>query len=41
MSNTTASPTPQPADDKRNRLREAALAYHEFPTPGKFVVNVT
>ena len=41
MSTNTASPTPQPADDKRNRLREAALAYHEFPTPGKIAVHAT
>ena len=41
MSTNTASPTPQPADDKRSRLREAALAYHEFPTPGKIAVHAT
>ncbi len=41
MTNTTASPTPQPIDDKHARLRQAALEYHEFPTPGKISVNAT
>ena len=41
MTNTTASPIPQPIDDKHARLRQAALEYHEFPTPGKISVNAT
>ncbi|ARU03472.1 NADP-dependent malic enzyme [Comamonas serinivorans] len=28
-------------DDKRARLRQAALEYHEFPTPGKIAVTPT
>ena len=41
-SSTASKTSSQLADDnKRNRLREAALAYHEFPTPGKISVNAT
>ena len=41
-SSTASKTSSQLADDnKRNRLREAALAYHEFPTPGKIAVNAT
>jgi malate dehydrogenase (oxaloacetate-decarboxylating)(NADP+) len=29
------------ADDKRNELRQAALEYHEFPTPGKIAIHAT
>jgi len=29
------------ADDKRSELRQAALEYHEFPTPGKIAVAAT
>jgi len=36
------SPTPAaPADEKRNELRQAALRYHEFPTPGKIAIQPT
>ena len=34
-------PTAAPADDKRNELRQAALRYHEFPTPGKIAISAT
>jgi malate dehydrogenase (oxaloacetate-decarboxylating)(NADP+) len=29
------------ADDKRSELRQAALEYHEFPTPGKIAIHAT
>ena len=29
------------ADDKRTQLRQAALEYHEFPTPGKIAIHAT
>ena len=29
------------ADDKRNELRQAALEYHEYPTPGKIAIHAT
>jgi malate dehydrogenase (oxaloacetate-decarboxylating)(NADP+) len=29
------------ADDKRNELRQAALEYHEHPTPGKVAIHAT
>ncbi|HWI83219.1 NADP-dependent malic enzyme [Ramlibacter sp.] len=29
------------ADDKRMELRQAALRYHEFPTPGKIAISAT
>ncbi len=29
------------ADDKRAQLRQAALEYHEFPTPGKIAIAAT
>ena len=32
---------PDPKEDQRRRLREAALEYHEFPTPGKISVTPT
>jgi malate dehydrogenase (oxaloacetate-decarboxylating)(NADP+) len=28
-------------DDKRTQLRQAALEYHEFPTPGKIAIHAT
>jgi malate dehydrogenase (oxaloacetate-decarboxylating)(NADP+) len=28
-------------DDKRSELRQAALEYHEFPTPGKIAIHAT
>src|SRR5437763_10806480 len=28
-------------DDKRHKLRHAALEYHEFPTPGKVAIHAT
>jgi malate dehydrogenase (oxaloacetate-decarboxylating)(NADP+) len=35
-------PKPTPANtDRRTQLREAALEYHEFPTPGKLQVTAT
>ncbi len=33
--------TPPPAKDKRALLREAALEYHERPTPGKIAIAAT
>jgi malate dehydrogenase (oxaloacetate-decarboxylating)(NADP+) len=30
-----------PTDDKRSELRQAALEYHEFPTPGKIAIHAT
>ena len=33
-------PTPTPSD-KRAELRQAALEYHEFPTPGKIQIAAT
>ncbi|MES3002843.1 MAG: NADP-dependent malic enzyme [Pseudomonadota bacterium] len=33
--------TPANADDKRSELRQAALEYHEFPTPGKIAIHAT
>ena len=33
--------TPPPAKDKRVLLREAALDYHERPTPGKIAIAAT
>jgi malate dehydrogenase (oxaloacetate-decarboxylating)(NADP+) len=32
---------PECASDKRLALREAALEYHEFPTPGKVAIHAT
>jgi malate dehydrogenase (oxaloacetate-decarboxylating)(NADP+) len=29
------------ADEKRNELRQAALEYHEWPTPGKVAIHAT
>jgi malate dehydrogenase (oxaloacetate-decarboxylating)(NADP+) len=29
------------SDDKRTQLRQAALEYHEFPTPGKIAIHAT
>ncbi len=29
------------ADDKRTQLRQSALEYHEFPTPGKIAIHAT
>ncbi|HSH90656.1 MAG TPA: NADP-dependent malic enzyme [Ramlibacter sp.] len=29
------------ADEKRSELRQAALEYHEFPTPGKVAIHAT
>jgi malate dehydrogenase (oxaloacetate-decarboxylating)(NADP+) len=29
------------ADEKRSELRQAALEYHEFPTPGKIAIQAT
>ncbi len=29
------------ADDKRAQLRQSALEYHEFPTPGKIAIHAT
>ncbi|MHB1122799.1 MAG: NADP-dependent malic enzyme [Ramlibacter sp.] len=34
-------PTAAHADEKRNELRQAALRYHEFPTPGKIAISAT
>ena len=34
-------PNPAHAEDKRDELREAALRYHEFPTPGKIAISAT
>ncbi len=28
-------------DEKRAELRRAALAYHEFPVPGKIAISAT
>ncbi|NBS45991.1 MAG: NADP-dependent malic enzyme [Betaproteobacteria bacterium] len=36
MSNTPSSPT-----EKRHQLRQAALDYHQFPTPGKVAIAAT
>ncbi len=36
----TPTDTVQP-DDKRTLLRQAALEYHEFPTPGKVAIHAT
>jgi len=36
MSNTASSPT-----EKRHQLRQAALDYHQFPTPGKVAIAAT
>ncbi|MEJ7930313.1 NADP-dependent malic enzyme [Ramlibacter sp. AN1015] len=36
----TATP-PAPPEDKRALLRQAALEYHEFPTPGKVAIQAT
>ncbi|MBG9388965.1 NADP-dependent malic enzyme [Caenimonas aquaedulcis] len=36
-----ASNTAANADDKRTELRQAALEYHEFPTPGKIAIHAT
>ena len=33
--------TPVKADDTRAELRQAALEYHEFPTPGKIAIHAT
>lgn len=33
------NPTTNPTDDPRKKLREAALEYHAYPTPGKISVN--
>jgi len=33
--------TPVKADDTRSELRQAALEYHEFPTPGKIAIHAT
>ncbi|WP_374669632.1 phosphate acyltransferase, partial [Ramlibacter sp.] len=36
------APTPMvPGEDKRALLRQAALEYHEFPTPGKVAISAT
>ena len=36
------APTPTvPGEDKRALLRQAALEYHEFPTPGKVAISAT
>lgn len=36
------APTPTvPGEDKRALLRQAALEYHEFPTPGKVAISPT
>ena len=29
------------ADENRSELRQAALEYHEFPTPGKIAIAAT
>src|SRR5688572_7847082 len=34
--NSTATP-----DEKRSELRQQALEYHEFPTPGKVAIHAT
>ena len=36
-------PSDQPAkpEDKRALLRQAALEYHQFPTPGKIAIQPT
>jgi malate dehydrogenase (oxaloacetate-decarboxylating)(NADP+) len=48
MSDQPASPVPSPAaagvtapEDKAAQLRQAALEYHEFPTPGKVAIAAT
>ncbi len=35
------APTTLSADEKRAELRRAALAYHEFPVPGKIAISAT
>ncbi len=40
QSNDSAS-NPLSADEKRAELRRAALAYHEFPVPGKIAISAT
>ena len=34
-------PTAAHADEKRSELHQAALRYHEFPTPGKIAISAT
>ncbi|TFY97930.1 NADP-dependent malic enzyme [Ramlibacter rhizophilus] len=36
-----SSTPPAPPEDKRALLRQAALEYHEFPTPGKVSIQAT
>ena len=36
-----ANDTAPSDDNKRTELRQAALEYHEFPTPGKIAIHAT